>query len=68
MPKEPKIKETVECPNCRGTKFHGPTDTVEIVNGSVIVQERTLRCLGCHREYPLDEALTLPTRKVELPA
>lgn len=68
MPKEPKVKETVECPNCKGTKFQGPTDTVEIVNGNIVVQERALRCLGCHREYTVPDALALPTRKVELPA
>ena len=68
MPKEPKVKATVECPNCRGTRFHGPTDTVEIVNGQVMVVERTLRCLGCHKEYPLPVALELPVRTVELPA
>lgn len=67
MAKEPKVKETTQC-DCGATLFQGPTDTVEIVNGNIVVKERALRCLKCHKEYPLDVALALPVRRVELPA
>lgn len=65
--KEPKIKEIAEC-RCGATLFQGPSDTVEIVNGNIVVKERALRCLRCHNEYLLADALALPARRVELPA
>ena len=50
-----KDKTLKKCPACKATRFQGPYERGEIVNGKFVVIEVLYQCVNCHRVLPVEQ-------------
>ena len=50
------------CPSCHATRFQGPFQRGEIINGNFVVIEVLYQCVNCNRVVPVEqmEEFTVP--------
>lgn len=46
-----KSKTLLRCPQCHATKFQGPFQRGQFVNGKFVPETEVWQCLGCNRQY-----------------